>query len=85
LLPALSPGYILIMDNATFHKSESTKRLIEKAGCHQLFLPPYLPDLNPIEKFWANLKVKIRKLISKYSSLAEAIDQAFKIDHLNFN
>ncbi|MDB6096852.1 MAG: hypothetical protein JWM09_1316, partial [Francisellaceae bacterium] len=39
----------------------------------------------PIEKFWANLKVKIRKLISQYSSLAEAIDQAFKIDHLNFN
>jgi len=85
LLPALSPGYTIIMDNAAFHKSEDTKILIANAGCDLLFLPPYSPDFNPIEKFWANLKAKIKKIIGRYSTLAEAIDEAFKIDHLNFN
>lgn len=85
LLPALNPGYTIIMDNAAFHKSEHTKILIENAGCNLLFLPPYSPDFNPIEKFWANLKAKIKKIISGYSTLAEAIDEVFRIDHLNFN
>ncbi len=78
LLPALGPGYTIIMDNATFHKSETTKTLIHNAQCSLLFLPPYSPDLNPIEKFWANLKLFIRKTISQFHSLAEAIDHAFK-------
>jgi len=73
------------MDNAAFHKSECTKILIKNAGCQLLFLPPYSPDLNPIEKFWADLKAKIKKIISGFSTLAEAIDEAFKNDHLNFN
>ena len=73
------------MDNAAFHKSEITKLMIEDAGCQLLFLPPYSPDLNPIEKFWANLKAKIKKIIGGFSTLAEAIDEAFRIDHLNFN
>lgn len=85
LLPALGSGYILIMDNATFHKSEQTKLLIENAGCQLLFLPPYSPDLNPIEKFWANLKAKIKRIIKNFSTLAEAVDEAFKCDQLNFN
>jgi transposase len=42
------------MDNAAFHKSELTKNLIEQAKCELVFLPAYSPDLNPIEKFWAN-------------------------------
>jgi len=85
LLPALRPGYILIMDNAAFHKSEQTKLLIENAGCQLLFLPPYSPDLNPIEKFWANLKKKIKRIIKNFSTLAEAVDEAFRCDQLNFN
>jgi hypothetical protein len=56
LLPELKKGQIIIMDNATFHKSERTKILIESAGCHLLFLPPYSPDFNPIEMFWARFK-----------------------------
>ena len=82
LLPTLGPGYTIVMDNAAFHKSEKTKILIEKARCNLLFLPPYSPDLNPIEKFWANLKAKIRKCIRRFSSLADAIDNAFCVDHL---
>lgn len=82
MLPALSPGFILIMDNATFHKSEATKQLIEEAGCQLKFLPPYSPDFNPIEKCWANLKNKIKKIIGQFSTLAEAVDYAFRIDQL---
>ena len=82
LLPTLGPGYTIVMDNAAFHKSEKTKILIEKARCNLLFLPPYSPDLNPIEKFWANLKAKIRKCIRRFPSLADAIDNAFCVDHL---
>lgn len=78
LLPALGPGYTIIMDNAAFHKSDLTKTLIEKAQCRLLFLPPYSPDLNPIEKFWANLKARIKKVISKFQSLSGAIDYAFQ-------
>lgn len=85
LLPALGSGYIVIMDNAAFHKSEITKLLIEDAGCQLLFLPPYSPDFNPIEQFWANLKAKIRRIISRFLTLAEAIDEAFRSDHLIFN
>lgn len=56
LLPALKPGAVIVLDNATFHKSPVTRELIEKAGCKLVFLPPYSPDLNPIEKTWANIK-----------------------------
>lgn len=84
LLPALTPGHTLIMDNATFHKSEETRQLINDAGCQLLFLPPYSPDLNPIEKYWANIKGKIKKFIAQFSSLSEAIDYAFQIDQLKF-
>ena len=42
------------MDNASFHKSQKTQELIESVGCRVVFLPPYSPDYNPIEKFWAN-------------------------------
>ena len=85
LTPAISPGDTVIMDNAAFHKSEETRRIIQSASCELVFLPPYSPDLNPIEKFWANLKVKIRVTIEKFCTLAEAIDVAFQVDQLNFN
>ena len=76
LIPELTPGKVLILDNASFHKSEETKRLIEAAGCRLLFLPPYSPDLNPIEKYWANLKVKIRELLPIVEKFTDAVDEA---------
>jgi transposase len=79
LVPCLRPGQVIILDNATFHKSETTRNLIESAGCTLLFLPPYSPDLNPIETFWANLKNKIRNLIPNFQNLQQAIDYAFKM------
>ncbi|MFN5609385.1 MAG: transposase [Holosporales bacterium] len=50
LLPILDDKSLVIMDNAVFHKSQKTKDLIESVGAKLLFLPPYSPDLNPIEK-----------------------------------
>ncbi len=55
LIPELKAGQTVIMDNAAFHKSYKIREAIEAAGCTLIFLPPYSPDLNPIEKFWANL------------------------------
>jgi hypothetical protein len=60
LCPLLNGTNVVIMDNAAFHKSEETRRLIEKTGAILLFLPPYSPDLNPIEQDFATLK-KIRE------------------------
>ena len=65
------------MDNAAFHKSEKTKKIIADAQCTLLFLPPYSPDLNPIEQFWANLKANIKKIIGQFNNLAGAIDNIF--------
>lgn len=76
LLPELKAGQVVIMDNASFHKSQETRKLIEEAGCRLLFLPPYSPDLNPIEVFWANLKKKVRMFLER----AENIKLAYAID-----
>ena len=79
LFPDLKPGQTVILDNATFHKSEKTKQLIENDGCKVIFLPPYSPDLNPIETFWANLKRKIKSLITQFHTLQQVIDAAFQM------
>ena len=62
LLPVLPNGNVVVMDNASFHKSEKIQGLIEAAGCLLEFLPPYSPDLNPIEHKWAQAKARRRKL-----------------------
>ena len=53
LIPSLSPGMILVIDNASFHKSKKIIDLLDKIQCKVIFLPPYSPDLNPIEHHWA--------------------------------
>ena len=77
LVKALKPGQIVIWDNASFHKSVKVKEMIERAGCKLMFLPPYSPDLNPIEKFWANLKRYIRKKSKTIKTLWDAIVSFF--------
>lgn len=79
LVPELKPGQVVIMDNAAFHKSQETKKLIEAADCRVFFLPPYSPDLNPIEQVWANIKKKVQGLLERIKGikLADAIDSAF--------
>ena len=77
LLRDLKHGQVVIMDNASFHKSEKTKTLIESAGCELLFLPAYSPDLNPIEKFWATMKRWIKNHWKNMHKITEALEYFF--------
>lgn len=79
LIKELKAGQYVVMDNAAFHRSQKTKELIESVGCKVIFLPPYSPDLNPIEKFWANMKRWIRDQISGFDKLYDAIVEFFQI------
>lgn len=60
LLPTLKAGDIVIMDNLSSHKKAAVRRAIEQAGATLMFLPPYSPDLNPIEQVFAKLKSLLR-------------------------
>ena len=55
------PNSVLVMDNASFHRIERIKQMCHAAGVKLLYLPPYSPDLNPIEEFFAELKAFIKK------------------------
>ncbi|BAK65775.1 putative transposase for insertion sequence element [Sphingobium sp. SYK-6] len=61
LVPTLVPGDIVIMDNLGSHKGQAVRKAIRAAGAKLLFLPPYSPDLNPIEQVFAKLKLLLRK------------------------
>ncbi len=61
LLPRLLPGSVLVLDNASIHKGGQIECLVKQAGCHVLYLPPYSPDLNPIELAWSFVKSQVRK------------------------
>jgi len=61
LVPTLRVGDIVVLDNLGSHKSQLVRRAIRGAGAHRLLLPPYSPDLNPIEQVFAKLKTLLRK------------------------
>lgn len=61
LVPALKPGDIVIMDNLGSHKGKGVRQAIKKVGARLFFLPPYSPDLNPIEQVFTKLKHLLRK------------------------
>lgn len=61
LVPALKPGDIVVIDNLGSHKGKAVRRAIRAAGAKLFFLPPYSPDLNPIEQAFAKLKTLLRK------------------------
>lgn len=61
LIPVLHPGDLVIADNLGSHKGNAVKAAIRKAGARLFFLPPYSPDLNPIEQVFAKLKALLRK------------------------
>lgn len=73
LCPKLKPGDVLIMDNLSTHKVDGVRKRIQATGARLLYLPPYSPDLNPIEKAWAKLKALLRNAQARTS---EAIHNA---------
>jgi transposase len=73
LVPTLEPGDIVVMDNLAAHKRAEVGRAIEAAGAWLLYLPPYSPDLNPIEMAFAKLKAALRKAAARS---IEALDHA---------
>jgi len=76
-LKELDEGSVIILDNATFHRKSVLKVLAQRYNCDVLFLPPYSPDLNPIEKKWAWLKRKLRDILHLFDSLHGALMSAF--------
>jgi transposase len=65
LAPALAPGDVVVLDNLAAHKVEGVRQAIAAAGASVLYLPPYSPDLNPIEQLFAKLKALLRKAAAR--------------------
>ena len=79
LAPALRPGDVLVMDNLPSHKVAGVREAIEAAGATLRYLPPYSPDLNPIEPAWAKVKGELRRLAARtpdalHKALGPALD-----------
>ena len=78
LVPTLQPGDLVIMDNLRTHKVDGVATLIQSAGAVPVYLPPYSPDLNPIEEMWSKIKAYLRKVKARSSDLlVQAIKDAF--------
>lgn len=76
LVPSLHPGDVVVMDNLGAHRALGVRDAIEAAGATVLYLPPYHPELNPIELTWSKLKRLLRKAGARtYRALAIALDQ----------
>ena len=79
LLPTLKSGDIVVLDNLSTHKNQDVRDLIESVGAELWFLPPYSPDLNPIEKMWSKIKSILRTLKARTEeALIEAIAKALE-------
>ena len=80
LCPALKPGGVVVMDNLSSHRIKSVRHLIEKVGAEILYLPPYSPDLSPIEKAWSKLKQILRSAKARTKeALEKAITDAIRL------
>ena len=77
LVPTLSPGQVVVMDNLGAHRPKRIKALIEARGCELIYLPPYSPDLNPIEEALTKIKHTLRKIAARTkAALIETIARA---------
>lgn len=76
LAPELSPGDVVILDNVAFHKSERAAELVRQRGAWMLSLPPYSPDLNPIEMAFSKLKALLRKKAARsFDDICDALKE----------
>ena len=69
----------MILDNATIHKSEKIRELIESAKCELEYLPPYSPDLNQIEHYWFPIKNRVRKSLGTIEDFRERVDTSVRL------
>ena len=69
----LEKRVLIVMDNARFHIKNILEKIIKETGHYLLFLPLYSPDLNPIEKLWANMKKKLKDIAYNFNTLEEAV------------
>lgn len=84
LVPTLQRGDIVIMDNLRVHQHANIKKSIEAVGAQLIFLPPYSPDLSPIEPAWSKIKSYLRKKAARtVEDLQHAICEAFQAIHLS--
>lgn len=88
LVPQLHPGDVVVMDNLSSHKRSRTRELIEAAGAALEFLPPYSPDLNPIEMVFAKVKGLLRSLAARtrkalWAAMQSVLDQVTASDAIN--
>ncbi len=82
LAPSLRPGDVVVMDNLSSHKDAGIREAIEAAGADLWYLPPYSPDLNPIEKLWSKVKAWLRRVSAKtFDALNDAIADALRAVH----
>ena len=73
---------VLILDNASPHKKDNIMDIAYEYGFKVIFLPPYSPDLNPIENFWANLKIFLRNFAHNFKTIQDAIMNFFQATRL---
>ena len=79
LLPYLNRDSVLVMDNRKSHHAKVVKDLLDSSGIRYIYLPPYSPDLNPIEKLWSKVKALLRKFKARtLDDLSDAIQRAFQ-------
>ena len=88
LAASLKKGQVVVMDNAAIHKVKRVREIIEEAGCSLIYLPPYSPDLNPIEQIFSKIKAHLRRLAVRterklYNAIGKAIDTVTSDDCLN--
>ena len=74
LIPNLTPGQKLVIDNASFHKGGRIEELVKEAGCEVWYLPPYSPDMNQIERCWSWLKSRIKNCLKQFDTLRDAME-----------
>jgi transposase len=89
LIKSLSPGDLVVMDNLSSHKGTRAKALIESVGAHLLYLPPYSPDLNPIEPAFSKLKQLMRSAahrtrVALWADIQPMLDRITSSDAMGF-
>lgn len=80
LAPTLRKGDIVVLDNLSSHKNSAAAKIVKEKKARLAFLPPYSPDLNPIEKMWSKIKSWLRRVAARdLETVCEAVGQAFSL------